>query len=339
MIRKIIYFVLILSFIGACNNDNSKDFATISGKIDYNHGDDITIRGDGYSKTIKMNDDGSFKDTLHIENKAEHYLFSDGNDEIILYFKNGDDLKMRASTTDLLKTMEFSGVGSETNNYLAKKALIGRDTFTKSFFNLDETDFESKLNEIFIEFETLLNKYPNIDSDLASIEKRELNSLKEAVKSQYVKMKEKGSQFAFLEGKKSPAFDHYLNYNGKRTSLKDFKGKYIYLDLWATWCTPCRAEIPHLKKLEDEFKNKNIVFVSISIDKKSAFPAWKTMIESKKMSGVQLFANGEKDFIKRLKVNSIPRFIIIDSNGIIVKAEATRPSNPNTKEILINLLK
>jgi len=339
MIRKIGFLILILSIIISCKNEKQKEFASFSGKITYAHGDDITIRGDGYSKTIKMNDDGSFKDTLHLDSKGSHFLFTDGNDEIILYLKNGDDLKLTGSTTNLLKTMDFSGNGSETNNYLVKKSLIGKESFTKDFFNLEETEFDSKLEEVFIKFETLLNKFPNMDADLTVLEKKELVSLKKAVKSQYIRMGARESQFASLEGKKTPEFDHYINYKGGKSSLKDFKGKFIYLDIWATWCSPCRAEIPHLQQLEKDFKDKNIIFISISVDKKSAYDSWRSMIKSKSMSGVQLFANGDTEFMKKLKVNSIPRFIIINPEGLIVKAETTRPSNPKTKELLNNLLK
>ena len=54
--------------------------------------------------------------------------------------------------------------------------------------------------------------------------------------------------------------------DGKPVKLSDFKGKYVYLDIWATWCGPCRAEIPFLKKVEEKYHGKKIEFVSISID-------------------------------------------------------------------------
>ena len=56
------------------------------------------------------------------------------------------------------------------------------------------------------------------------------------------------------------------NQNGETISLSDLKGKYVYIDVWATWCGPCIAEIPSLKKVEKLYHNKNIEFVSISID-------------------------------------------------------------------------
>ena len=60
-------------------------------------------------------------------------------------------------------------------------------------------------------------------------------------------------------------------------SLSDLKGKYVYIDVWATWCGPCNAEIPHLKKLEEEFEGRNIYFVSISCD--DSRNAWERFVQ------------------------------------------------------------
>jgi len=139
-------------------------------------------------------------------------------------------------------------------------------------------------------------------------------------------------------GKPSPEFNNYENYDGTKTSLKDFKGKYVYIDVWATWCGPCRREIPYLKELENTFEGKEIVFVSISIDKANAHKTWKKMIADKKMGGIQLFVGNDKNFITAYRVNSIPRFILIDPTGNIVATNATRPSQSQTKDLLKKLL-
>ena len=339
MYKKLLLLFLIVFTIASCKKDNTSNYAKFSGKYLYPNSEYLTLKGNGYTKKIKLNKDGVFSDTLHLQNTASHYLLTDGDNELIIYLKNGDDLDVKLSSINFLKSLEFSGLGSETNNYLAKKAMIGKESFNNTFFELDEEQFDTELENIFSKFSQLLKEFNNIDTDLAVLEKKEILSLKKAVKQQYLFKKSLGGKYKELEGKACPNFDHYINYNGSRTSLNDFRGKYIYIDLWATWCTPCRAEIPHLKRLENEFKGENIIFVSISIDKKSAYKAWKTMIETKNMSGTQLFSNGDKQFIQNLKVNSIPRFVIVDPKGNIINAEAPRPSNPKTKEILNKILK
>ena len=86
-------------------------------------------------------------------------------------------------------------------------------------------------------------------------------------------------------GNYSPNFENYLNYNGGSTSLDDLKGKYVYIDIWATWCGPCMIQIPYLKEFESKYENCNIEFVSISIDNVSDYNKWNKMIAEKEYRG------------------------------------------------------
>lgn len=139
-------------------------------------------------------------------------------------------------------------------------------------------------------------------------------------------------EFKKLEkGKPSPEFSNYENAKGGVSSLKDFRGKYVYIDMWATWCVPCLVEIPGFKKLQESYKNNDkLVFMSISIDKKENREAWLAMIKEKQLEGVQLLADAEwqSRFARDYQINSIPRYIIIDPDGNIVNADAPRPSDP-----------
>ncbi|MCT4645662.1 MAG: TlpA family protein disulfide reductase, partial [Carboxylicivirga sp.] len=98
----------------------------------------------------------------------------------------------------------------------------------------------------------------------------------------------------FVDGQPSPKFVNYENHAGGTTSLDDLKGKYVYIDVWATWCGPCKAEIPHLKKVEEQFRDKNIAFVGLSIDKQKDKEKWKAMVSEKGLKGIQLIA--DKDY-------------------------------------------
>lgn len=136
---------------------------------------------------------------------------------------------------------------------------------------------------------------------------------------------------SITKGKKARGFK-YQDINGKEVSLSDLKGKYVYIDLWATWCGPCREEIPHLQKLEKMFQGTNIAFVSISTDKDKA--AWEKMVKEEKLGGIQLHTGGDEEFMKAFRVNGIPHFILLDSDGRIVEAKMFRPSDPKTVEYL-----
>lgn len=129
--------------------------------------------------------------------------------------------------------------------------------------------------------------------------------------------------------KGQPAIDFkYLDITGKEVSLKDLAGKYVYIDCWATWCGPCRGELPYLQKLEHQYKDKNIHFVSISCDQNKA--DWEKMVKQEKLGGIQLHNGGDRSFMEFFMITGIPRFILLDREGKILQSNATRPSNPET---------
>lgn len=133
----------------------------------------------------------------------------------------------------------------------------------------------------------------------------------------------------------------YNDINNKPVSFSDFKGKYVYIDLWATWCGPCKAEIPHMKKIEEDYHGKNIVFVSLSLDKPKDAQKWKDFVTKEQLKGIQLMADKDfsSDVAKNYDVNAIPRFLLFDTKGNIINADALRPSNPELREQLDKLLK
>jgi len=133
----------------------------------------------------------------------------------------------------------------------------------------------------------------------------------------------------------------YKDINDKPVSFSDFKGKFVYIDLWATWCGPCKAEIPHMKKIEEDYHGKNIVFVSLSLDKAKDAQKWKDYVTKEQLKGIQLMADKDfgSDVAKNYDVNAIPRFLLFDTKGNIINADALRPSNPELRAQLDKLLK
>ncbi len=121
-----------------------------------------------------------------------------------------------------------------------------------------------------------------------------------------------------------------------------FSGKVVYMDLWATWCTPCHAERKHFENLIEKFQDQrdDIVFVGVSLDEPQNKEKWKKMLQEKDIKGIQLLAeNGFKSKIcKDFKISAIPRFIIIDRAGKIIQSNAMRPSDPKIYDHLLGLL-
>ena len=140
-------------------------------------------------------------------------------------------------------------------------------------------------------------------------------------------------------GNPSPKFSNYESFEGNNVSLDDFKGKVVYIDVWATWCMPCRREIPALKELEKKFHGKEVAFISISIDENK--DEWKEFVKNEDLKGIQLYAdkNFESQFIQDYAIRQIPTFLLIDKEGKIVNADAPRPSSEEISGILEGLLK
>ena len=137
----------------------------------------------------------------------------------------------------------------------------------------------------------------------------------------------------------APNFN-YENYKGGKTTLKDLKGKLVYIEIWATWCGPCIKEMPALTQLIKDFKGKNIEFVSISIDSKNDYEKWKKMVPEKNVGGTQLLADKglNSDFMKAFSVGLIPRSILLNEEGEIITPRAPRPSAASTKGYIDSLL-
>lgn len=136
---------------------------------------------------------------------------------------------------------------------------------------------------------------------------------------------------SLAKGCPSPDFQ-MTDINGKEYTLADFKGKVVYIDVWATWCAPCQGELPHLQELQQMFQGTNIRFISMSIDKDKA--AWEKQVKEEKLGGVQLYAGPESKFCEEYKIKGIPHFILIDKEGKIIEANMTRPSEERTIEMI-----
>jgi thiol-disulfide isomerase/thioredoxin len=324
---------LFLSFILATT------FAFAQGKVSFqadiaNRNGDVIYIKDNANKTIKeikAASNGSFKDTFEI--KDGFYILFDGVEYAQLYLKDGFDLKLTMDAKLFDESILFKGNGEAENNFLAQNSISienfessnndkNPDDYLLALKAKKENDFDALEKENFdLVFKTQVKK--NMTQDFFAIQM--------AYKESRIK---KG-----ITGKASKSFD-YENHAGGKTKLEDLRGKYVYIDVWATWCGPCRAELPSLKKIEEKYEGKNIAFVSISVDEMKDHEKWIKFVKSKNLGGIQLIAdnNWMSEFIRSFGINSIPRFILIDPTGNVVNADAPRPSDNELKDVLDKLL-
>lgn len=140
---------------------------------------------------------------------------------------------------------------------------------------------------------------------------------------------------AVLIGADFPESVVLVDLDGEEVDFSTFKGKYVYVDLWASWCGPCCREVPHLQALEKELEGSDVVFVSISTDTDQN--AWKSKVAELGMHGNQFF-DRDNELGSVLNVGGIPFFLIYDKNGKLHTYGAMRPSaGEQLKEFLLNL--
>jgi thiol-disulfide isomerase/thioredoxin len=327
----------------ACNKEHSKDYLTLSGELKNNKDSIISISNRaGIIKKITIDTKGSFKDTLKLKSdKGEIYTLQTSNNKAApIYLKNGYDINLKGDAEKFMESFKFSGKGSSNSNFFLARIKKFEDLKDpRILLDLNEKDFLKKLNVLKIEYDSVLNSYKDLDSTLYNSIKQENQRIFTYFENTYAQNKMTG------KGKPSPKFENYIDIKGGKKSLNDFKGKYVYIDVWATWCGPCIQQIPYLQTIEKEYHNKNIAFVSISTDEarrsggswESAEKKWRDFVKNKNMSGYQLWSGKDFSFQKAYQITGIPRFILIDPNGNIVDANAPRPSDPKLKELFKSL--
>ncbi len=336
--HKIGAIVLVFLFLQSCKVLTPQNYVSLSGKITNQKSDFININNDKNKlvKKIKVATDGTFADTLHVA--KGNYIFSDGGEYAKLFLYPDAKLYITLDTDQFDESLSFKGKGSDENNFTVQKLLQQEELFEHSdkLYKLPKEAFIITLDSIKTTFETDLASHKKFDATFVASNIKDTKMLFDYLANKYdavVKMNE-------LIGNPTPEFTDYENYNGSTTSMADLKGKYIYIDVWATWCRPCLAEIPALKELEKELGDK-MHFLSISVDRDNKHEAWQKMVSDKELKGVQLFAdkNWKSQFIQDFGINSIPRFILIDPQGNVVNPNASRPSEAKTGVLLRSLVK
>lgn len=139
---------------------------------------------------------------------------------------------------------------------------------------------------------------------------------------------------ASIAGTPFPKNVNLYDLKGNKVDFSKYHGKYVYVDMWASWCIPCIKEIPHLKALEKELQNKDVMFLSVSIDTKEE--AWKKKVAALGLEG-ELLINKDNKLGESLNVSGIPFFLIYDKEGKLYMYNAYRPSDVRLKPLLEGL--
>ena len=124
----------------------------------------------------------------------------------------------------------------------------------------------------------------------------------------------------FKVGVEAPEFS-IKGMDGEEIELKNYAGKYVLLDFWASWCGPCRNEMPNVVKLYKECKGKNFEIVGVSLDQKR--DAWLNAVEKNKMKWIQVsdLKSWATAPVKLCNVSAVPYTVLIDPQGKVIALE------------------
>ena len=246
--------------------------------------------------------------TQYLDSEIDKIDFKDS----VLFASNNDYRYFLSSyfvaglTSGDLKTLELY---NEELLEMQKKSIVTTLKRGISFYNMDKLD---------LYYQTYVKLVPN-DKGF------------DRIKEKYDRIK------TLKKGSPSPSFN-YPDSSGKNISLESLKGKLVYVDVWATWCGPCKAQIPFLKQLEEKYREEDIAFVSLSIDQLKNISKWKDMIVDKELEGIQIIADKawRSKFVTDYVIEGIPRFILIDKDGNLMDPMAPRPAVYKEGEMQLN---
>jgi len=330
MIRPSIIIFLISIIISGCKEEIKNPFSVIEVDVT-NHQllDSLIIYDKEMSWEIKsilrFKESNLVVDTMNIlENKLyQIYSFKEGIQGELgeLIISPNSKIVLTINENKPFESINYTGNFELSNNFLA---------YSKKYQNqlseIVRNGIEQKELEILIhEKSDLINEKGislNIVDSLSNYVKVKFNKFSNILKQKNTKYLYKAS----LVNKIGNNFS-FKDINNNNKTLKDFQGKYLYIDVWATWCNPCKVEYVFLKQLEEHFSN-NDEFQIISISTDREYDKWERYITKNSIEGIQLYSGANSDFVNFFDIGALPRFIFLNKEGNVISAEEIRPSNP-----------
>lgn len=247
-----------------------------------------------------------------------------------LLFSNRDVIGDYGNALDCSLAVLFQETFLMINKELPRNTIL-LAKFDALYSRYTNEDVLKKMSEFLISgYMTRHNYARDFDGGLA-----QLRAVVEKYKLDNKYIAEYEKRRATIKGAAFPADVVLRDAAGDVVDFSTFKGKYVYIDMWASWCVPCIKEVPYLQELEKELKNTDVIIISVSVDKNEQ--AWKKKMQDLGLHGCQLI-DKENKLYDALNPKGVPFFVIYDKEGRLYMHDAPRPSDgARLKDILEGL--
>lgn len=220
--------------------------------------------------------------------------------------------------------------------------------FLPAYYHIKSTVPELKKDTAYFNY-VIANSVPGKNRDMLLFEelKTVITYVRDSIKrnqfmSSYIpEIRDQKLQYLLLKanfrlnglGRGKPAPDiHAVSLNNKNMDLKDLEGKFVVIDVWASWCLPCKKEAPYFEEFAEKYTSETVAFVSLSVDQDKN--AWRIATQDKSKRVLQLWATNAGELNEYLGIEYIPRFMLIDPRGKIVNVQLPFPSDPEFEQII-----
>jgi len=115
----------------------------------------------------------------------------------------------------------------------------------------------------------------------------------------------------------------FITPNGQKVKIKQFKGKVVYIDIWASWCEPCMRAFPSIASLQKEFEGKPVVVLLVNVDRGKY--EWRDARKKLLFKGKHVWDGQNVKILTKLGIKKLPRYLLLDKKGKIYSRKAKGP--------------
>ena len=340
--KSIIWVLLTLAFLAALfygepskllngEEEVERSGVNIQGVIHNNIGDTVKFYGPDTTYVAELDSVTRMFSINFDLDSATFFNFFHGEESTRMHVKPNDNITLSLNTAEFDESITYSG--SETSSALAWMYMEEENQDFPRIMDLSDEELDPAFEGYFETRKEKLEEFKESDPDFYESVSNDFDGLENYLRN-------KRTSMLALPKPGEEAFEiSYPDKDSTIVNLSDFVGNVVYVDVWATWCGPCRTEIPHLVELEHEYEGKDVTFIGVSVDVLADKQDWLDMMEEKNMAGVQLITGGWKcQMTDDYAITSIPRFMLFDKEGKVANLDAPRPSSDDIRPLLDSLL-